>query len=758
MANLVIVESPSKATAIKKYLGSNYKVIASKGHVRDLPKSTLSVDIEHGFEAHYINIRGKGDLIKEIRKEAKAAKKVFLAPDPDREGEAIAWHLANALGLDPEKTLRVTFNEITPDVVRAAIKAPRTIDMNLVNAQQTRRIWDRVVGYKLSPYLWKSVKNGLSAGRVQSVAARIIVDREEEIRAFVPEEYWTVDALLGNDHDKAFSVRFFGTTKGKMRLSSEADAKTVTDAVAGKDFTVKSVKRATRQKMPAPPFTTSTMQQEASRKLGFQSQRIMRVAQELYEGISVGTENGGVQGLITYMRTDSLRVSADAQSAAAELIAAKYGKEYCPAKPRVYKTRAGAQDAHEAIRPSRVDLEPAKIHKYLTPDQYKLYKLIWERFVASQMQSASLATLAVELECGGYLFRTGGYTVTFPGYMAVYEESEDEAPASDAIAEQKDLRIPELTEGMKLTACNVTPTKHMTEPPVRYTEATLIKFLDEKGIGRPSTYNTIITTIVGRNYVERDGKSLLPTSLGEVTTKLMKQNFPDIVDYAFTAQMETELDEIEKGEADMTAVLEAFWQDFSKELEKAETTIGKGGLELPVEETDLICEKCGAKMIVKNGRFGKFAACPNYPACKNTKPLTEKAEEEKKPPVTADFKCELCGADMVQRTGRYGTFFACSRYPACRFTKQKTKELDVPCPKCGSKILVKTGRSKTVFYSCEKYPECDFSSWDMPTAEKCPQCGKMLFRKKGKALLVCHDKACGYRRETEEVPATGEEA
>ena len=758
MANLVIVESPSKATAIKKYLGSNYKVIASKGHVRDLPKSTLSVDIEHGFEAHYINIRGKGDLIKEIRKEAKAAKKVFLAPDPDREGEAIAWHLANALGLDPEKTLRVTFNEITPDVVRAAIKAPRTIDMNLVNAQQTRRIWDRVVGYKLSPYLWKSVKNGLSAGRVQSVAARIIVDREEEIRAFVPEEYWTIDALLGNDRDKAFTVRFFGTAKGKMRLSSEADAKTVTDAVAGKDFTVKSVKRATRQKMPAPPFTTSTMQQEASRKLGFQSQRIMRVAQELYEGISVGTENGGVQGLITYMRTDSLRVSADAQSAAAELIAAKYGKEYCPAKPRVYKTRAGAQDAHEAIRPSRVDLEPAKIRKYLTTDQYKLYKLIWERFVASQMQSATLATLAVDLECGGYLFRTGGYTVTFPGYMAVYEESEDETPATDAIAEQKDLRIPELTEGMKLTAGSVTPARHMTEPPVRYTEATLIKFLDEKGIGRPSTYNTIITTIVGRNYVERDGKSLLPTSLGEVTTKLMKQNFPDIVDYTFTAQMETELDEIEKGEADMTAVLEAFWQNFSKELEKAETTIGKGGLELPVEETDLICEKCGARMIVKNGRFGKFAACPNYPACKNTKPLTEKTEEEKKPPVTADFKCELCGADMVQRTGRYGTFFACSRYPACRFTKQKTKELDVPCPKCGSRILVKTGRNKTVFYSCEKYPECDFSSWDMPTAEKCPQCGKMLFRKKGKALLVCHDKACGYRRETEEVPAPGEEA
>ncbi|MBQ3483347.1 MAG: type I DNA topoisomerase [Clostridia bacterium] len=765
MANLVIVESPSKATAIKKYLGSNYKVIASKGHVRDLPKSTLSVDVENGFEAHYINIRGKGDLIKEIRREAKAAKKVFLAPDPDREGEAIAWHLANALGLEPEKTLRVTFNEITPDVVRAAIKEPRAIDMNLVNAQQTRRIWDRVVGYKLSPYLWKSVKNGLSAGRVQSVAARIIVDREEEIRAFEPEEYWTIDAALGNGEGKEFTVRFYGTEKGKKKLSNEAAARAIVEAVTGKDFCVRSVKRATRQKLPAPPFTTSTMQQEASRKLGFQSQRIMRVAQELYEGIHVGTENGGVQGLITYMRTDSLRVSAEAQSAACELITAKYGESYCPAKPRVYKARANAQDAHEAIRPSHVDLEPAKIHKYLTPDQYKLYKLIWERFVASQMQSATLNTLAVELESEGYLFRAGGYSVAFPGYMAVYEETEEEQTRADAIGEQRDLRIPELAEGETVAVRHIEPTRHFTEAPPRYTEASLIKFLDEKGIGRPSTYNTIITTIVSRNYVVRDGKSLVPTPLGEVTTKLMKENFSDIVDYTFTAQMEDKLDEIEQGDADMTAVLESFWQGFKAELERAETTIGKGDFEIPVEETDIICDKCGAKMVVKNGRYGKFAACPNYPTCRNTKPLTEEKEVEqaqkveKKPPVVADFKCELCGADMVQRSGRYGTFFACSRYPACRFTKQKTKELDVPCPKCGSKVLIKTGRNKTVFYSCEKYPSCDFSSWDMPVKESCPQCGKLLFRKKGKALLVCHDKDCGYRREVEEIrEETGEQA
>ncbi len=750
MANLVIVESPSKAAAIKKYLGSNYKVIASKGHVRDLPKSTLSVDIENGFEAHYINIRGKGDLIKEIRKEAKAAKKVFLAPDPDREGEAIAWHLANALGMDPAKTLRVSFNEITPAVVRAAIKEPRAIDMNLVNAQQTRRIWDRVVGYKLSPYLWKAVKNGLSAGRVQSVAARIIVDRENEIRAFVPEEYWTIEALLGNGEGKEFSVRFYGTADGKMKLASESEVAAVVEAVRGKDFKVTSVKRATRQKLPAPPFTTSTMQQEASRKLGFQSQRIMRVAQELYEGINVGTENGGVQGLITYMRTDSLRVSAEAQTAARELIAGKFGNDFCSPTPRVYKARAGAQDAHEAIRPSHVELEPHMIQKYLTQDQYRLYKLIWERFVASQMQSATLNTLTVELEAAGYLFRTGGYSVAFPGYMALYEETEEIETRKDMIEEERDLRIPELSEGESIASRDLVPARHYTEAPPRYTEASLIKFLDEKGIGRPSTYNTIITTIVSRNYVVRDGKSLVPTTLGEVTTKLMKENFPDIVDYTFTAHMEDQLDEIEKGSAEMTAVLEAFWRGFEKELARAETTVGAGSFELPVEETDIICEKCGSRMVIKNGRYGKFAACPNYPTCRNTKPLTEKKEgeeeekTEKKAPVVADFKCERCGADMVQRTGRYGSFFACSRYPECSFTKQKTREMDVPCPKCGSKVLIKTGKRKTVFYSCEKYPTCDFSSWDMPTKETCPQCGKMLFRKKGKALLVCADKACGY--------------
>ncbi len=756
MANLVIVESPSKASTIKGYLGSNYKVIASKGHVRDLPKSSLGVDIENNFDAHYINIRGKGDLIREIRKEAKNAGKVFLATDPDREGEAISWHLAAALGIPVEKTLRVSFNEITKTAVKSAIKAPRTIDMNLVNAQQARRILDRIVGYKLSPFLWKNVRSGLSAGRVQSVATRIIVEREEEIRAFVPTEYWTVDATLAADDGHEFTVRFYGDKDGRIKLGCEADAIKVVNAVSGKDFSVASVKKSKRKKLPAPPFTTSTMQQEAARKLGFQSQRIMRIAQELYEGVNIGAENGGVQGLITYMRTDSLRISADAQSDAKSYIAEKYGDKYSPSIPRVYKQRAGAQDAHEAIRPTRVDLEPAKIKKYVTPDQFKLYKLIWERFVASQMESAVLSTVTADFEASDYIFRTSGYTVDFPGYMAVYEESEDETQKNaDEVSEQKNIRLPDVSEGQKVRSVAIDPDKHFTEPPARYNDASLIKFLEEMGIGRPSTFATIITTIIARNYVKREGKSLVPTPTGELTNKLMKDHFPDVVNYRFTAQMETDLDEIENGNVDMNDVLSDFWRGFERELSAANENIKSEELEIPVEETDIICEKCGSRMVVKNGRFGKFAACPNYPQCKNTKPLNaksntdgEESNTEKKVTV-ADFKCEKCGADMVQRSGKFGSFFACSRYPECDFTKQKTRDIGVPCPKCASKIVMKTGRNRTVFYSCEKYPECDFSSWDLPTNEKCPNCNNILFRKKGQALLICHEKDCGFKKPIE---------
>lgn len=744
MANLVIVESPAKAGTIKSYLGSGYKVVASKGHVRDLPKSTLGVDIENGFAAHYINIRGKGDLIAELKKEAKAANKVFLATDPDREGEAISWHLATALNIPAEKTRRVTFNEVTKNAVKAAIKSPRAIDMNLVNSQQARRILDRVVGYKLSPFLWKTVRGGLSAGRVQSVATRIIVDRENEIRSFVPEEYWTLDAFLTTADQIPFCAHFYGNESGKMELKNKADTDSVLAALENGTFRVTSVKRGVRQKNPLPPFTTSTLQQEASRKLGFQSQRIMRVAQELYEGVNLGAEYGGVQGLITYMRTDSLHISAEASAAAREYITEHMGEKYYPETPRVYKSRAGAQDAHEAIRPSNLAYEPDMLKKILSADQYKLYKLIWNRFLASQAASAEIETVTAEITCGGYVFRANGHTVRFNGYLSLYDDAEGE--------ETDHSTLPALKTGESLTEDHLKPEQHFTEPPARYTEASLVKFLEEKGIGRPSTYTPIITTIISRGYVERDGKALKPTNLGEVTTKLMMESFPDVVDYAFTAQMEDELDGIEQGNSTVQDVLNDFYRGFEQNLKKAEEGIQKGDIAVQAEQTDLICDKCGATMIVKNGRYGKFAACPNYPACRNTKPLRKEEEEQQKTEqekVSTGLFCDDCGAELVLRSGRFGNFYACSRYPECKFTKQITHEIGVNCPVCGGKILMKRGKRKTVFYSCENYNTCKFSSWDLPLNETCPECGQMLFRKKGKNRIVCHNEACGYKRDTE---------
>ncbi len=743
MVNLVIMESPSKANTVKSYLGSSYKVVASKGHLRDLPKSTFGIDIENNFEAHYINIRGKGDLIKELKKEVKNADRIYLATDPDREGEAIAWHLITALAIPEEKANRVTFNSITKSVVKEGIKNPRQVDMNIVNAQQARRILDRIVGYKLSPYLWKTVKSGLSAGRVQSVSTRVIVDREREIQAFVPEEYWTVEAILETADGKKIKSKLFGMKNGaKIELKNSAEADVVFNAVNGQNFTVSDVKLGRRLKNPAPPFITSTLQQEASRKLNFQSQKTMKVAQDLYEGVNLGSEFGGTQGLITYMRTDSLRISEEARDAAKSYILEKYGAEYYPENPRVYKTKANAQDAHEAIRPSNMTLEPAKIKKQLSPEQYKLYKLIWDRFLASQMQSAELSTVQTDFTCVDYLFRSSGYTVKFPGYMALYEESADDAKQSD----EENVRLPILNKGEILKSDQILPLQHFTEPPARYTEATLVKFLEEKGIGRPSTYATIITTIISRGYVRREGKSLVPTQLGEVTTELIGRNFPDIIDCKFTADMESQLDDIENGKTTMTEVLSNFYSGFSVELEKALESIGDNEIELPVEETDIICEHCGSRMIVKNGRFGKFAACPNYPACKNTKPLAKSGDSlvEKKAEKT-DMKCELCGADMILRVGRYGSFYACSRYPDCKFTKQKVKSLGVNCPECGAELVTRHGKNKSVFYSCSRYPECKFSSWDLPTNEKCPNCGGMLYRKKGKNQLICKKENCGYK-------------
>ena len=752
MANLVIVESPAKAKTIKGYLGKNYKVTASKGHVRDLPKSTLGVDIENDFTPKYINIRGKGDLIKELKNEAKNADTVYLATDPDREGEAISWHLAKVLGISEDKIKRVKFNEITKPCVKAAIKQSGKIDMNLVDAQQARRILDRIVGYKLSPILWKNVKSGLSAGRVQSVATRLIVDRENEIRAFKPKEYWTVDAVLETSEKNRFSAYYYGTQKGKAELNSKEDADRILADINSNPFKVKTIKKAQRLKNPAPPFITSTLQQDAYRKLGFQSSKTMKVAQELYEGISLG-ENG-THGIISYMRTDSLRISDLAADAAKEFILNTYGEKYYPKNRRVYKTDSGAQDAHEAIRPSYIEYDPKSIRGFLSNDQYKLYKLIWDRFIASQMSCAIIDTVTIDTECGNSIFRSSGYTISFPGFLTVYEESSDEELSS----KEKSTKLPIVNEGEILSAAEVTPNQHFTQPPARYNEASLIQTLKEKGIGRPSTYAPTVTTIIQRGYVERVSKALAPTQLGELTTSLMVDNFPDVVDFSFTANMENSLDEIENGSKHLLEVLKEFYDDFDAEMKKAEKTVEQKSYKLPVIETDITCEKCGSKMVVKSGRFGKFAACPNYPACKNTKPLDkdgnaiEKDSQSDNTPQPApdDIKCDVCGSPMVIKRGKFGMFYACSNYPKCSGTKPIYKGLDVNCPLCGEKIVMRRGKNRTAFFSCSGYPKCKFTSCDTPTNEKCPDCGSMLLKKRGKNMYVCNNKKCSYKAEIPE--------
>ena len=738
MANLVIVESPSKASTIKGYLGSNYKVIASVGHVRDLPKSTLGIDIDNKFEPHYINIRGKGDVIKALKKEAKNANKIFLATDPDREGEAISWHLATVLDIPIEKTRRITFNEVTKTAVKEAIKNPRTVDMALVNSQQARRLLDRIVGYKLSPFLWKTIRGGLSAGRVQSVATRIIVEREREIEAFIPREYWTLSIEHKNSEDVSFISRFWGVDDKKIELGSEAEIRAIENAITDKPFTVDSVKKSIRRKNPLAPFTTSSLLQESARKLNFQSHKTMKVAQELYEGISLGSENGGVRGLITYMRTDSLRISQEAQVAAKTYILDNYGEEYYPETPRTYKTKGDAQDAHEAIRPSDVTLDPARIRKKLTNDQYKLYKLIWERFLASQMQSATYDTVNATILCDKYQFKASGQTLRFKGYLAVYTEVAGDEEAVNP--------LPTLKEGELLKESRPISEQHFTEPPARYTEAALIDFFKEMGIGRPSTYAQIITTITSRGYVKREGKSLLPTTLGNTTTDLMIEFFPDIVDYAFTAQMENDLDSVSSGNNTVVEVLDKFYSKFKNDLEAAFESVDSGTVSVEAETTDIICDKCGAKMIIKSGRFGKFAACPNYPTCKNTRSLTEESatpKEENTPlPEITDMVCEKCGSPMVVRNGKYGKFFACSAFPKCRHIVGTDNTIGVACPLCGKDIIMKRAKSKTVFYSCSGYPDCSFSSWDKPTGDTCEVCGQMLFIKKGKEHPVCCNKSC----------------
>lgn len=751
MSYLVIVESPAKANTIKGYLGSKYRVIASKGHIRDLPKSSLGIDVENGFKPHYINIRGKGDVIKELKKEAKNADKIFLATDPDREGEAISWHIAKELGIPADKACRITFNETTKGAVKEAIKCPRAINEELVNSQQARRILDRVVGFKLSELLWKNVKGGLSGGRVQSVAARIIAEREEEIRSFEPVEYWTIEADLSTKGEERLLTKLYSDSNGRIKLENEEQAKSCLESINKGSFKVSSVKHSAKQKIPAPPFTTSTMQQEASRRLGFQSQRIMKVAQELYEGLNLGSNLGGVQGLITYMRTDSLRISETAKQAAAEYITANFGEEYLPRTARVYKTNANAQDAHEAIRPSNVNLTPKLVKNMLSSDQYRLYKLIWERFVASQMENAVLDTVSIEVENSGYVFRTGGYTVKSKGYLVLYADE-----AADDLDDTGDLgmtNLPKVKKGEELSRISVDAKQHFTEAPPRYTEASLIKFLEENGIGRPSTYAPILSILTARKYVRRDGKSLVGTPLGELTVEYMKKHFPEIIDYEFTASLETKLDSIEQGGDTIENVLNSFWGTFSVELEQAKAAPEeKLKAAISEEESDIVCERCGAKMIYKEGKFGRFLACPNFPSCRNTVTIDKDGVPVKKPEVKfepAGFTCDLCGAEMVIRNGRYGSFYACSNYPQCKNTKQRVVEIGVNCPKCSSPIVAKKGKGKSLFYSCSKYPECDFSTWDLPLKESCPDCGSLLYYKKSRKCVVCKNDACNYKRDEE---------
>lgn len=706
MSDLVIVESPAKANTIKKYLGRGYTVVASMGHVRDLPKSQMGVDIEHGFAPKYIPIRGKAELIRSLKKEAKASSKVFLATDPDREGEAISWHLANLLGIDVNASRRVTFNEITKTAVREGVKHPRAIDLNLVDAQQARRILDRIVGYKLSPFLWKKIRPGLSAGRVQSVAVRLIVDREEEIRAFKPEEYWLIDALLLHDKGKKpFESRFYGSKDGKLDIKTGEEAQKIAEALKNAAFTVGAIKKSLRHRQPTPPFITSTLQQEASRRLNFQSKRTMQVAQQLYEGVEI--EGMGAVGLITYMRTDSLRISNEASDAAAQYIEETYSKDYLPEQRRVYKSRRDAQDAHEAIRPSMPSLAPQKVKESLSSDQFKLYRLIWERFVASQMANQVLDTVSADILAGDYVFKATGSTVRFPGFTVLYEEAREDAEGRREQSPQ-DRPLPPLEQGDVLKLDTLMPSQHFTQAPARFSEATLIKALEENGIGRPSTYSPTITTILQRDYVEREGKQLKPTALGEVTTGLMKEHFADVVDVEFTANMESDLDKVEEGKSNWVSVLDHFYGGFEKTLEKAEKDLGDVHLKVPDEETDVICERCGRHMVIKTGRFGKFLACPGYPECKNTKPL----------------------------------FYA-------------TKGL---CPVCGAKVMQKRSKNGKTYYGCEKNPACPFMTWDEPVAERCPKCGSTLFKKRG-GKLHCLKEGCGWEAgpETEQpLPAAPE--
>lgn len=695
--SLVIVESPAKAKTIGKYLGSKFIVKASMGHIRDLPKSQIGVEVENKFEPKYITIRGKGSVLKELKDASRKVKHVFLAADPDREGEAIAWHLAHYLELSEKEPCRVVFNEITKQAVKDAFKQPRPIDMDLVNAQQARRILDRLVGYKISPLLWKKVKKGLSAGRVQSVAVKLIIDRENDIKSFVPEEYWSITAKLAVNGTE-FEAKFYGMDGEKTELHREAEVQDVLRRIQSAAFVVVDVKEKERQRNPAPPFITSSLQQEAARKLNFRAAKTMQVAQQLYEGIDLGKE--GTVGLITYMRTDSTRISPVAQEEAKAYIETAYGAEFYPETPRVYiKKNANAQDAHEGIRPTAVSKTPEELKPYLSKDQFRLYKLVWERFVASQMASAVLDTMTVDISAADTTFRAVGSKVKFPGFMKVYVEGNDDGTTED------DKYLPALRQGDQLSNMGIEPKQHFTQPPPRYSEARLVRVLEEMGIGRPSTYAPTLETIQKRGYVAMEEKKFVSTELGDLVIQLMAEFFPEILNVEFTAHMEEELDFVEEGKVDWVRVLDEFYSTFEKRLEVAEEEMKE--IEIQDEVTDVLCEKCGRHMVIKMGRFGKFLACSGFPDCRNAKPIV--------------------------------------------------KEIGVTCPKCKEGHVVERRSKKgRIFYGCDKYPECDFVSWDKPADKPCPNCSSMLVEKNTKAGAFLQCVECGYKEENQQADAEGD--
>lgn len=726
MNNLLIVESPAKAKTIGKFLGKNYTVKASVGHVRDLPKSKLGIDIGNNFEPNYITIRGKGDVIKELKKEAKKADKIYLATDPDREGEAISWHLAKILNLDESKEIRIEFNEITKDAIKRASKAPRKINADLVDAQQARRVLDRLVGYNISPLLWKKIEKGLSAGRVQSVALKLVIDREREIREFKPEEYWTLELEVKKSRNK-FTARYVGSLNNgkvkKVKINCEAEINELIGGLNKEKINVYKIDKTKSHSKPSAPFTTSSLQQEANRRINFAAKKTMMVAQQLYEGITIKGE--GSVGLVTYIRTDSYRLSDEALKGAREYITENFGEKYY--ETRVYtkskKSENKIQDAHEAIRPTSVLRNPEQIKDSLTADQYKLYSLIWKRFVASQMSDARYDVTKISLDNNGSIFEANGKVLVFEGYKAVYKYSDD--------TESK--LLPEVEPNEQLDIAKIDSLQHFTQPPARYTEASLIKDLEERGIGRPSTYAPIITTITGRDYVVKEKGYLIPTDMGFLVTEMMEKYFSNIVNEKFTAEMEDNLDEIATGKKEWHEVIKEFYGDFEKELSVAEKEMEE--IEIKDEVSDVRCENCGAFMVIKKGRYGKFLACPNYPECKNTKPLKEKEAAEE-----TDEICEICGAKMLKRKGRYGEFLACSNYPKCKNTKPIVKTIDARCPLCGGKIAVKYTKSGRRFFGCTNYPDCKYMSWLEPAGERCPKCGEMMVIKDNK--IVCANKNC----------------